>query len=179
MQSAARQRRCLSGLRAVQDVDFAVSAGETLGVVGESGCGKSTPARMLVGLTRPTAGTVVIDGGAIVDLQQRGPRAIGRTVQYVFQDPLSSLNPCQTIRRILEAPLVHLQRLDRAAREHRLKELLAAVNLRPEFSDRYPHEFSDGQASASGSPGRWRRIRASWCWAIQCQRWMYRCRHKC
>jgi oligopeptide/dipeptide ABC transporter ATP-binding protein len=134
-------------LRAVHPTSFAVAAGETLGIVGESGCGKSTLARMLVGLQPPTAGMIEIEGAA---LDRADPAAFGRRIQYVFQDPVSSLNPRKTIRRILEVPLVHLHGMDRTARKTRIDELLDAVNLRPEFLDRYPHEFSGGQAQRIG-----------------------------
>lgn len=142
--------RARPGLQAVQGVDFGVTAGETLGIVGESGCGKSSLARMLVGLSKPTSGAIRIDGRDITALLREGQRATGRMIQYVFQDPLSSLNPRKTIRQILEAPLIHLHGLDRAARRERITELMAAVNLRSDFLDRYPHEFSGGQAQRIG-----------------------------
>jgi oligopeptide/dipeptide ABC transporter ATP-binding protein len=136
-------------LHAVRDASFALSTGETLGIVGESGCGKSTLARMLVGLLEPSEGRIEIAGRDLTD--QTGDRAaFGRLIQYVFQDPLSSLNPRKTVRQILEAPLRHLRGLDRPARKARISELLDAVNLRAEFLDRYPHEFSGGQAQRIG-----------------------------
>ncbi|MBB4301384.1 peptide/nickel transport system ATP-binding protein [Rhodobium orientis] len=137
-------------VHAVQDVSFSVRKGETLGVVGESGCGKSTLARMIVGLDAPTGGRIVFDGRDLVAEAGRDLRRLSREVQYVFQDPVASLNPRKTIRTILEAPLIHLLGLDRAAREKRLGELMDAVNLAPEFLDRYPHEFSGGQAQRIG-----------------------------
>jgi peptide/nickel transport system ATP-binding protein len=136
-------------VQAVQDVAFEVRPGETLGIVGESGCGKSTLARMLVGLLAPTTGTIEIEGRDLSD-QTGDPAAFGRLIQYVFQDPISSLNPRKTIRQILEAPLIHLLGLDAAARKARIAELFEAVNLRSEFLDRYPHEFSGGQAQRIG-----------------------------
>ncbi len=143
-------RRPKPRVHAVQGVNFEVSPGETLGIVGESGCGKSTLARMLVGLSKPTSGTIDIEGSDLAALQRRGARAAGRMIQYVFQDPISSLNPRKTIRQILEAPLIHLHGLGRPARDKRIGELMDAVNLRPEFLDRYPHEFSGGQAQRIG-----------------------------
>ncbi|MCW2309016.1 ABC transporter ATP-binding protein [Rhodobium gokarnense] len=137
-------------VHAVQDVSFRVRKGETLGVVGESGCGKSTLARMIVGLDAPTGGRIVFDGRDLVAEAGRDLRRLSREVQYVFQDPVASLNPRKTIRTILEAPLIHLLGLDKAARERRLGELMDAVNLAPEFLDRYPHEFSGGQAQRIG-----------------------------
>jgi peptide/nickel transport system ATP-binding protein len=105
---------------------------------------------MLAGLTRPSAGTIRVHGRARDDEYAGEPASGRRTIQYVFQDPVSSLNPRKTIRKILEAPLIHLLRLDRRQRQDRLVELMDAVKLRPEFIDRYPHEFSGGQAQRIG-----------------------------
>ncbi len=137
-------------VHAVQDVTLDVRKGETLGVVGESGCGKSTLARLIVGLDKPTSGRMLYQGEDLVGLARKDARALARKVQYVFQDPVASLNPRKTIQTILEAPLIHLLGLDRAAREKRLVELMEAVNLAPEFMERYPHEFSGGQAQRIG-----------------------------
>ena len=137
-------------VRAVEGVSLEVMPGETLGIVGESGCGKSTLARMIVGLDAPTAGRIVFDGRDLVAEAGRDLRRLSREVQYVFQDPVASLNPRKTIRTILEAPLIHLLGLDKQARAARLSELMDAVNLAPEFLDRYPHEFSGGQAQRIG-----------------------------
>ena len=137
-------------VHAVQDVTLHVRKGETLGVVGESGCGKSTLARMIVGLDAPTGGRIVFDGRDIVKEAGHDLRRLSREVQYVFQDPVASLNPRKTIRTILEAPLKHLLDMDKATRETRLGELMDAVNLAPEFLERYPHEFSGGQAQRIG-----------------------------
>lgn len=134
-------------VHAVQPVTLAVTSGETLGIVGESGCGKSTLARMLVGLLPPTSGTIEINGEP---LDNADPARFGRKIQYVFQDPISSLNPRKTIRQIMEAPLKHLHKMDAAARSKRISEIFAAVNLREEFLERYPHEFSGGQAQRIG-----------------------------
>ncbi|MDH5355981.1 MAG: ATP-binding cassette domain-containing protein [Gammaproteobacteria bacterium] len=136
-------------VHAVQSASFTVQKGETLGIVGESGCGKSTLARMLVGLLPPTGGNIIIEGQAITG-QPRDAVAFGRLIQYVFQDPISSLNPRKTIRQIIEAPLIHLMGMDQAARRARINELFDSVNLRREFLDRYPHEFSGGQAQRIG-----------------------------
>jgi peptide/nickel transport system ATP-binding protein len=134
-------------VRAVQPVSLSVEEGETLGIVGESGCGKSTLARMLVGLLPPSTGTIEINGEP---LDNADPALFGRKIQYVFQDPISSLNPRKTIRQIMEAPLKHLHDMPPAARADRIREIFAAVNLREEFLDRYPHEFSGGQAQRIG-----------------------------
>ena len=138
------------GVHAVQKVSLDIFEGETLGIVGESGCGKSTLARMLVGLDAPTSGSIHFRDEDVAATARSDFNRIARRVQYVFQDPVSSLNPRKTIRAILEAPLKRLRRLGRRKRAERLEELLDAVNLRPEFLDRYPHEFSGGQAQRIG-----------------------------
>ena len=143
-------RRERPKLHALSDVSLEIRRGETLGIVGESGCGKSTLARLLVGLDRPNGGMIRFDGEDVAEAARRSPRALAREIQFVFQDPVSSLNPRKTIRSILEAPLIHLLGLGRDARRERLLELMEAVNLRPEFLERYPHEFSGGQAQRIG-----------------------------
>ena len=134
-------------VHAVRPVTLEVETGETLGIVGESGCGKTTLARMLVGLIPPSTGQIEIAGAA---LDNADPAVFGRKIQYVFQDPISSLNPRKTIRQIMEAPLKRLHGMRKADREARIAEIFAAVNLREEFLDRYPHEFSGGQAQRIG-----------------------------
>ncbi len=134
-------------VRAVRPVTLDVAEGETLGIVGESGCGKTTLARLLVGLEPPSAGRVEIGGKA---LDNADPAAFGRLIQYVFQDPISSLNPRKSIRSILEVPLKRLHGMDADERADRIREILASVNLREEFLDRFPHEFSGGQAQRIG-----------------------------
>jgi peptide/nickel transport system ATP-binding protein len=135
------------GVRAVHPVTLDVMPGETLGVVGESGCGKSTLARMLVGLLAPTTGSIEIEGAA---LDTADPALFGKRIQYVFQDPISSLNPRKTIRQIMDAPLRLLHGMDAAQRQRRIAEIFDTVSLREEFLDRYPHEFSGGQAQRVG-----------------------------
>ncbi|WP_108125335.1 ABC transporter ATP-binding protein [Saccharospirillum mangrovi] len=138
-------------VHAVRDLGFNVAPGEILGIVGESGCGKSTLARMLVGLDQPSDGDIRLDGQPLADDKNRVHlRQLSQRVQYIFQDPISSLNPRKTIRDILSTPLIHLRHLNAEQREQRLAELMTHVNLRPEFLDRYPHEFSGGQAQRIG-----------------------------
>ncbi len=134
-------------VHAVQPVTLEVQTGETLGIVGESGCGKSTLARMLVGLLPPTEGAIEIEGEA---LNNANSAEFGKKIQYVFQDPISSLNPRKTIRQIMDAPLKNLHGMAAPARRKRIAEIFDAVNLREEFLDRYPHEFSGGQAQRIG-----------------------------
>ena len=132
---------------AVNNISLKIKPGETFGLVGESGCGKSTLAKMLVGLLKPTSGRIIIDG-EIFD--KSDPKVFGKKIQYVFQDPISSLNPRKTIRQIIEAPLKNLHGMKRSNRDTRIEELFDAVNLRLDFLDRYPHEFSGGQRQRIG-----------------------------
>jgi len=147
-------RTLLGGRRpavhALAGVDVAVAPGETLGIVGESGCGKSTLARLLVGLDRPTAGTIRLGGEDVTRMAGRSPRTLARNVQYVFQDPVASLNPRKSVRAILEAPLRRLLSLPARERAGRLAGLVRAVGLSEEHLERYPHEFSGGQAQRIG-----------------------------
>ncbi|MEU8516301.1 dipeptide ABC transporter ATP-binding protein [Kitasatospora sp. NPDC048722] len=136
-------------IRAVDGVSFDVGRGETLGLVGESGCGKSTTGRMIVRLLDPTAGTVTFDGTEIGGLSQSRLRPHRRHLQMVFQDPYSSLNPRQTVARIISEPLL-VQGSGAAEARKRAGELMELVGLIPEHLDRYPHEFSGGQAQRIG-----------------------------
>lgn len=133
-------------VEAVKSVSLTLARGETLAIVGESGSGKSTLARMLVGLTEPSKGTIEIAGQDASALRRSGPRAFGKVIQYVFQDPVASLNPRKTIRQILETPLKMLRDLDSTQRRERMDELLDAVQMPKDTLLRYPHEFSGGQA---------------------------------
>jgi peptide/nickel transport system ATP-binding protein len=133
-------------VQAVRDISLTLARGETLGIVGESGSGKSTLARMLVGLEAPTSGDMLIDGKPWAELAATGSRAFGRTIQYVFQDPVASLNPRKTIGEILDVPLRLLCGYDRDKRAMRKKELIDAVQMPLDTLDRFPHEFSGGQA---------------------------------
>jgi peptide/nickel transport system ATP-binding protein len=131
-------------LRAVEDVSFTLSAGETLGVVGESGCGKSTVARMVLRLTAPSAGEIRFLGQDITHLPERALRPLRRHLQAVFQDPISSLNPRLRVGDIIAEPLTNLG-VPGPQRRARLAELLDLVGLPADAAGRYPHAFSGGQ----------------------------------
>ncbi|MFJ3903786.1 ABC transporter ATP-binding protein [Streptomyces sp. NPDC090025] len=136
-------------VRAVDGVSFDIAEGETLGLVGESGCGKSTTGRMIVRLLRPTSGSVVFDGRDIGRLPQRALKPLRSELQMVFQDPHSSLNPRRTVAGIIADPLL-VQGSSAADARRRAAELLELVGLIPEHLDRHPHEFSGGQAQRIG-----------------------------
>ena len=135
-------------VHAVEDVSLVVNRGETLGIVGESGCGKSTTARLMLRLLDLTGGTVRFDGRDISHLSQRSLRPVRREMQMIFQDPYSSLNPRKTIGQIVGAPYA-IHRTERDVKS-RVRELLARVGLAPEHYNRYPHEFSGGQRQRIG-----------------------------
>jgi peptide/nickel transport system ATP-binding protein/oligopeptide transport system ATP-binding protein len=135
-------------VHAVEDVSLQVARGETLGIVGESGCGKSTTARLILRLLDATAGTIRFDGRDITRLSQRQLRPVRREMQMIFQDPYSSLNPRKTVGQIVGAPFaIHKTPGESKAR---VRELLSRVGLSPEHHNRYPHEFSGGQRQRIG-----------------------------
>lgn len=137
-------------VRAVDGVSFTVNRGETLGLVGESGCGKSTTARSLVGLVRPTAGEIYLRGERIDQLSEAAMWPHRRTVQMIFQDPFASLNPRMTVGKIITEPLDIFGLSSGRDRQLEALRLMELVGLNPRFLNRYPHEFSGGQRQRVG-----------------------------
>lgn len=138
-------------VRAVDSVSFTVNAGETFGLVGESGCGKTSTGRSILQLVPVTSGQVLFQGTDLTKLSRKELRPLRKEMQIIFQDPFSSLNPRMTIGQMIEEPLmVHKIYPDKAARRKRVEELLDMVGLQPEAYNRYPHEFSGGQRQRIG-----------------------------
>jgi len=140
----------VGAVRAVDGISFDVKRGETLGMVGESGCGKSTAGRTILQLYRATSGNVTFDGVDLVKLKGEDLRLMRRKMQMIFQDPYASLNPRMTIGEIIREPLLVHNVTNEAEGNERVKELLELVRLNPAFATRYPHEFSGGQRQRVG-----------------------------
>jgi oligopeptide transport system ATP-binding protein len=143
-------QRHVADVKAVDGLNFDVYKGETLGLVGESGCGKSTTGRAILQLYRPTAGTVQFDGKDLVKMKGEELRHMRRQMQMIFQDPYASLNPRMTVGSIVSEPLEVHNIGTKTERLERVRELLAIVGLNPYFINRYPHEFSGGQRQRIG-----------------------------
>jgi oligopeptide transport system ATP-binding protein len=153
-------RRVVGYIRAVDGVDFEIRKGETLGLVGESGCGKSTTARLIAQLYKPTAGRVAFEGKDLCCMDKRSLLQARQQLQMIFQDPYASLNPRMTVGDIVSEPLeIYVRRgllkLSRPEIRTNTESLLDAVGLSRHFVNRFPHEFSGGQ------PGPWRSIPSS------------------
>jgi oligopeptide transport system ATP-binding protein len=143
--------REVARVHAVDDVSFTIEKGETLGLVGESGCGKSTTGRCILRLIEPTSGEVIFDGKNVTALDKRSLRHLRRDMQIIFQDPYASLNPRMTVGSIIgEAIVIHKLAKSRNEREERVVHLLETVGLSSEHLRRYPHEFSGGQRQRIG-----------------------------
>jgi oligopeptide transport system ATP-binding protein len=144
-------RRKIGEVKAVDGVDFAMRRGETLGLVGESGCGKTTTGRCILLLERPTSGEILYDGVDLTKLNHKELTGLRRRIQVIFQDPYSSLNPRMKVGDIIAEPIkVHGIEPDAARRTARVRDLLALCGLNPNFADRFPHEMSGGQRQRVG-----------------------------
>ncbi|MFJ6939397.1 ABC transporter ATP-binding protein [Streptomyces sp. NPDC101132] len=144
-------KKQIGAVKAVDGVSFGLGEGETLGIVGESGCGKSTVAKMLVNLERPTSGSILYKGEDITQLSGRALKAVRRNIQMVFQDPYTSLNPRMTVGDIIGEPYeIHPEVAPKGDRRRKVQDLLDVVGLNPEYINRYPHQFSGGQRQRIG-----------------------------
>src|SRR6266403_121919 len=132
-------------VKAVDGISFSIQPGQTLAIVGESGCGKTTTAKLILRLEEPTSGEVFVDGKDVHALNGDALKEYRTMVQAVFQDPWSSLSPRMRVRNIIAEPLIINQKVSRAQVDERVKEVIASVGLRPEQANLYPHEFSGGQ----------------------------------
>lgn len=143
-------RRQIGAVHAVDGVSFEIKQGETLGLVGESGCGKSTTGRAILQLYKPTSGHVYFRDRDLVELKPESMRMMRREMQMIFQDPYASLNPRMTLRDIVAQPLMAFDEVTGKDIDRRVAELLELVKLNPDFAGRYPHEFSGGQRQRIG-----------------------------
>ncbi len=142
-------KRTVGHVKAVDGVSYSVMKGETFGLVGESGCGKSTTAKLVLRLLRPTSGEIFLDGNNITSLDNSGVRLMRKDLQIVFQDPYASLDPRMTVRQIIAEPMI-VQGVNKVEAHERVNELLEVCGLAREHAARYPHEFSGGQRQRVG-----------------------------
>ena len=143
-------KRHVNDVKAVDDISFDIYRGETLGLVGESGCGKTTVGRTILQLYKPTSGKIIFNGVDLASLQENEIRKMREKMQMIFQDPFASLNPRMTVGSIISAPLDVHSALNKKEKIERVQELLGIVGLNPDFVNRYPHEFSGGQRQRIG-----------------------------
>ncbi|WBL35751.1 dipeptide ABC transporter ATP-binding protein [Tepidiforma flava] len=143
-------QRKVADVRAVDEISFEIRRGETLGLVGESGCGKSTTGKAILQLTRPTAGSVVFDGTDLTKIKGGELRRFRRRMQMIFQDPYASLNPRMSVGSIISEPLTIHKLASGKEKKERVQQLLQTVGLNPYFANRFPHEFSGGQRQRIG-----------------------------
>jgi oligopeptide transport system ATP-binding protein len=143
-------QRKVADVRAVDGISFEIRRGETLGLVGESGCGKSTTGKAILQLTRPTAGSIVFDGTDLTKVKGGELRRFRRRMQMIFQDPYASLNPRMSVGSIISEPLTIHKLASGKEKKERVQQLLQTVGLNPYFANRFPHEFSGGQRQRIG-----------------------------
>jgi len=144
-------KKTIGHVKAVDGISFKIARGETLGLVGESGCGKTTTGRVILQLERPTSGHIFFEGKEITGIEEKGLRTLRRKMQMIFQDPFGSLNPRMTAGEIIGEPLlIHRLTQSKGEYEEKVKELMTTVGLSPAMMERYPHEFSGGQRQRIG-----------------------------
>ena len=160
-------------LTACNDINLTMYKGRTLGIVGESGCGKSTFVRMVTSLDKPTSGEILYHGKNITGLSKKETWANRQNLQMVFQDPLASFNPKMKIGDILTEPLMNYKKIKRNERDAKARELLRMVELPEEFVDRYPHNMSGGQVRGSVLPELFPWSRRSWYVTRQLLHWTF------